>query len=379
MKIFNKNQKASTILISLLIMSVVLSSTLYVNVISLRQMRQSNNVDNSIIAFYAAESGNEQAIYYIRKTEDLDVGDLTIGGSISGPDNLIQRTVTDELTIINIGLKKNEFYQIDIFDQEDISLGSDLSAMFIEWDSDCGVDSWIELTINEWEITGDVNWGVGEYQEAHIKKCLLNPPDDPDTFPIIIGDGSVCIDFNPNNAYQFRFKALYCDVSNLNISAKKDDNSILPFKNIYNSLSIGEYPKEGEMASRQALTISLRKSSPLSGLFDYVIFSEKSLIKDIGAYTGGWFTEDLFIATNHLPDGIIGENYNYTVTAVNGIPPYTWNLSGTYPPGFGINEVTGVLSGNVGSDPAIYNLQISVEDSISSTDEKVLFLEVIAE
>ena len=379
MKIFNKNREASTILVSLLIMSVVLSSALYINVISLRQMRQSNNIDNSIMAFYAAESGNEQAVYYIRKMEDLDVGELAIGHSISGPDNLVERVVTDELPSINIGLKKNEFYQVDVFDQENLSLISDLDTLSIEWDSDCGADSWIELTINEWETAGNVDWGVGEYQEAHIKKCLLNPPDEPNTFPIIIGDGSACIDFNPNNAYQFRFKALYCDVSNLNIGAKKDDGSVLPFKNIYNSLSIGEYPLDGEEASRQALRVSLRKSSPLSGLFDYVIFSEKSLVKDIEAYTGGWFTENLFIATNNLPNGVIGENYNYTVTAVNGIPPYIWDLSGTYPLGFDIDEITGTLSGNVGTSPVTYTLIISVEDSELNVDEKILFLEVVGE
>lgn len=379
MKIFNKNREASTILISLLIMSAVLSSALYINVMSLRQMKQSNNIDNSIMAFYAAESGNEQAVYYIRKMEDLEVENLAVGGSISGPDNLVEREVTDELPIINIGLKKNEFYQIDIFDQEDISLGSNLGSLSMEWDSDCSDASWIELTINEWEIEGgEINWGFDE-NHAHISKCLLNPPNEPNAFPIEIGDGSACIDFNPNNAYQFRFKALYCDISNLNISAKDNDGASLSFKNIYNSLSIGEYPLAGEEASRQALRVSLRKSSPLSGLFDYVIFSEKSLIKDIGAYTGGWFTEDLFIATSNLPDGIIGKNYNYTVTAVNGIPPYTWNLSGTYPSGFGIDEFTGVLSGNVGSNPEVYGLQISVEDSEFNSDEKSLFLEVIAE
>ncbi len=370
MKIFNKNRQASTILVALLIMSVVLSSALYINVMSLRQMRQSNNTDNSIIAFYVAESGNEQAVYYIRNMEDLDIAELQTGGVISGPENLVIRTVSDELANINIGLKKDEFYQIDVFDQEDVSLGSDLDTLSIEWDSNCGDDSWIELTINEWEILGgEIDWSS---QDAHIKKCLFNLSDSP----VTIGDGTICIDFDPENAYQFRFKALYCDVSNLILSAKNQSGNTLYFKNIYNSTSVGEYPLDAEEASRQALTVSLRKTSPLSGLFDYVIFSEKSLIKDIGAYTGGWFTEDLFIATSNLPSAQMGTNYNYTVTAVNGALPYVWNLFGSVPGLLSINEITGVLSGNVGNTPGIYPLNIKVTDFETDSDEKILFLEV---
>ena len=209
----------------------------------------------------------------------------------------------------------------------------------------------------------------------HVKKSLLNNPpyEPPDAIEDISGS-----DFDANKAYQFRFKALYCDIYNLSIKAFNSSDEQLSFRNIFNINSIGEFPVNSSKANRQALFVTLRKFSPLSGLFDYVIFSEKSLIKDIGAYTGGWFSEELFISTSNLPDAVKDAYYSYAILAVNGVEPYTWNISsGNLPEGLNLDSASGVLSGFVEGDPAIYSFRVKVADDEGSDAEKDLILTVV--
>jgi len=369
---FNKKEKsASAILLGLIIMSTILSSTLYINFLSMRSMKQSLNIDNSIVAFYAAETGNEQAIYYIRKTEDLDVIDLQIpGGQILGPDSLVSRVVDDEVTNVLIALEKDETYQLDIFDQEDLSSPSSISYVVLQWDDNCDFDSIIEMTTNEWPAQEDIIWGSIQ----NINKCLL------DISPTTIDEsGDICSDIklDPDNSYQFRFKSLNCDIHNFSIQAFDTTDQPISFKNIYTIESVGEYPLNKNVSNRQALRVNLRKFSPLSGLFDYVIFSEKSLVKDVGVYTQGWFSGELLISTSNLPNATQGAMYYYPMTAVNGTPPYSWSLLTNDPPELSIGENTGILQGIIQEEEeGPFLLKIQVVDEEGDTDSKILFLEV---
>lgn len=370
MKIKYKKKSGSAILLALLIVSAILSSALYINVLSIRGMKQSQNVDNSIVAFYAAETGNEQAIYYIRKVENLDIEDLILpGGSITASASLISRSIVDEVENILISLKKDEIYQLDIFDQNDLSLSSSINFLKLSWNSDCA-NSKIELTANEWIAGTNIDWEEMNNQ-MHISKCIIESP-------VVIDDsGDICDDIilNPDMSYQFRFKSLNCDVYNLNIQALDRFSQKIAFKNIYSLESVGEYPVASSQSNRQALHVNLRKFSPLSGLFDYVLFSEKSLVKDLNAYNEGWFGEELFISTNNLPEARVGISYSYTVTALNGESPYRWNLSGSVPESFNINSSSGVLSGIV-EEAGIYPLLIMVTDDADTSVSKTLFLKV---
>ena len=366
----NKKRSGSAILLALMVVSAILSSALYINVLSIRGMKQSQNIDNSLIAFYAAETGNEQAIYYIRKKENLDINDLILpNGSITAGESLVSRDIVDEVKNILISLKKDETYQLDVFDQENLSTESFIDYLELEWDSNCA-NSKIELTVNEWEAQTSINWGDMQNQ-MHISKCIIDSP-------VRIDDGeSPCSDIvlDSNMSYQFRFKSLTCDVYNLSIKAFDIINQQVAFKNIYSVESVGEYPVGTSQSNKQALHVNLRKFSPLSGLFDYVLFSEKSLVKDLGAYNEGWFSDELFISTDNLSDATVNVSYSQTIRAANGTGSYTWGLSGSVPPGvMTIDSSSGVLSGTITSSD-IYPLRITVDDGVQSVS-KTLFLRV---
>jgi len=376
LKIRKREKLGSALLLGLIIMSIILSSTLYVNYLSLRSIKQSLNIDNSIVAYYGAETGNEQAIYYIRKVEDLDVAILNLPGSIAVPETLVSRTVDDEIINVLIALEKDKTYQLDVFDPEDLFEASLISYISLEWEDNCDSNSIIELTTNEWVAEENIMWGAIQ----NINKCLLDISLLEVESPIEIdGSGSLCEDIrlDPDNSYQFRFKALNCDIYNLSIRAFDARDQPISFKNIYTIASVGEYPVNKKESNRQALRVNLRKFSPLSGLFDYVIFSEKSLVKDVGVYNQGWFSGELLISTSNLPDANQGEMYFYPMTAVNGTPPYIWELLSTSPSQLSIGEDNGILQGVIeNSGSFLIRVKVTDNDGNGNSDTKQLFLKV---
>ncbi len=365
---YKKNAKqASALLLSILIVSALLSSVFYINTFSTRQLSKANNIDNSLIAFYSAESGNERAIWDIRAYGDEHL--TALNNSFTNNNALVTREVTSTIDSVFTALKEDEFYQFDLFDPLNIEYGSGLSYLSISWEDECGGSSWLELTANEWSSeSNEVKWGLDESQ-IHVKKTLLNLDDDNlDQIDSI--DGS---QFNSNNAYQFRIKAMFCDVKNLTIRAYNSSDEQIPFKNIYTIRSVAQYPEDGLSSSNQALTVTLRRISPLSGLFDYVIFSEQSLIKDTDSLGSGWYSDEFYIAE---PSSIIlspGETYNHEILLMNGIGPYTCKIiEGILPPDIILGDC--IFSGKINIEESkTYPVTLEAEDKIGAKASTTLY------
>lgn len=59
----NKTQKGSSLFLTILIMSVLLGVSLGISTLLIKQIRMVKGVGDSVVAFYAADSGIEKAIY----------------------------------------------------------------------------------------------------------------------------------------------------------------------------------------------------------------------------------------------------------------------------------------------------------------------------
>lgn len=72
----------------------------------------------------------------------------------------------------------------------------------------------------------------------------------------------------------------------------------------------------------------------------------------------------LTITTTSLPAAAPGSTYSQQLTATGGIPPYTWSLTGTLPPGLTLSPA-GLISGTVTSTDAgnTYSFSAVVTDS----------------
>ncbi len=72
----------------------------------------------------------------------------------------------------------------------------------------------------------------------------------------------------------------------------------------------------------------------------------------------------LTIATTSLPDGLVGQPYSQSLSAVGGTPGYTWSLTGgQLPTGLSLNG-SGTVAG-IPTDPGLftYNLGVQVTDT----------------
>lgn len=79
----------------------------------------------------------------------------------------------------------------------------------------------------------------------------------------------------------------------------------------------------------------------------------------------------LRIATATLPDSYVGATYNQTVTAVNGVPAYTWSWTGTTPSGLNIAAASGDITGT--PDTAgdyTFTVEVLDSDTPAATDTK---------
>lgn len=98
------NQKGVSLLLTLLVMIALLAIAFGVSRLSLGEVKITQDVPKSIVAYYAAEAGVERAIYEKRQNDvNLDIGECTVNldnGSQYGV------TVTDDgitITIRSVG------------------------------------------------------------------------------------------------------------------------------------------------------------------------------------------------------------------------------------------------------------------------------------
>jgi hypothetical protein len=72
----------------------------------------------------------------------------------------------------------------------------------------------------------------------------------------------------------------------------------------------------------------------------------------------------LGVVTTSLPAGTVGQAYNQTLTATNGVPPYQWSALQALPPGMLLSS-TGTLSGTPTKDGA-FSFVVGVTDQIGA-------------
>jgi len=273
-----KRQSGNVLLLALLVMAGIMTAGLAIGAIVLSEIRQARNIDFSILAYYAAESGVEQALYKFRKEDaviNCPAGECDVNGFCAqgGRESCIQsdgvlenqaawaRTVSDKELRIYGKIKKDESFQVDLYDP-DGGTAAGIESVKIEWTQQCvpPATSTIEVSYISWNpATG---WSAAS--EKRFKYSALASP--------VINNG-----FASAKSYRVRIKALYCGISNLVFTAWANDNAAVPQVQIPARIVLDSRGKYG--ALRQAVKMTMPRRSPMSGLYDYVLFSECSLVK----------------------------------------------------------------------------------------------------
>lgn len=263
---------------ALLVMSGVLIVGSSLGTIAVLNLHQAKVIDDAVTAFGAAESGAEQSLYQIRRVgtpssilsaNAADTSSLVYSGVPMGNGARWSRALSATETTLFTSIQKDKSYEVVLWDPESPSSPAGVESLTFAWDDACGGTSGLEVLSAGWDpsAVGGFNPIVSFHGDSPALTFLHVSPRVIDN------------DFTAGKAYRVRLRAKSCDISNLAISAYSADNASgvqVPIPSQIAVESTGTYG-----TARQAMELKLPRLQPLSGAFDFVIFSQCSLLKGV--------------------------------------------------------------------------------------------------
>ncbi len=250
-----KHPAGSVLMISLLIMGAILAGVTAFAGVSINQVRQARLLTNSVQAYYAAESGAEQALYTLRiDQEDPDCADLC--DDLSGGNNGEWEVAAVAADIVELeSLSQNESLTVGFLAPYDTNLDSGVSNFQIGWSNDT---AWVEVSI----------FDAGSLSIEPVHKFLYSLPVGGD--PVQVA--------SPATGETITVRAVYDDVDDLTIQGcaggSCDTNLPSPIPGRLTLTSTGSFNN-----SKQGVEVVVGASPVLSSIFDYVLFSETEITK----------------------------------------------------------------------------------------------------
>ncbi len=270
--------RGSVLLLALLVMSGILVVSASLGTISLLNLRQARVIDDAITAFGAAESGAEQTLYQLRRlgtpsstlaANAADTSSNVYSGVPMSNGSRWTRTLVASENTVFASIPKDKSYEIVLWDPETPSVPAGVESLTFSWDDACGGTSGLEVLAAGWDPA--VSGGFSPVVAFHGTSPAL-------TFlrvtPRVIDN-----DFTAGKAYRVRLRAKSCDISNLAVNAYAGDNAGGSQVPIPSRIAVDSTGTFG--AARQAMEFRLPRLQPLSGAFDFVIFSQCSLLKGV--------------------------------------------------------------------------------------------------
>lgn len=243
-------------LLALFAMSSILLGGMAVGTLVLREIRAARSADAAQVAYYAAESGNERALYEIRK---LGVSPRALDAEAAlGNGASYARRIVQEPAPIFTTIAKDAVYELVLYDPGATPPSGGVAQITLDWDAACGASSVIEISSVTFEP--GIGWmpSITKFRYANdglVSYTLTNPS---------------------SNAARVRLKAERCDAVNVRIDAFDAGDPPVPvaFPDRVAIVSTGEY-----RGTRQASQVVAPIATTLSGIFDFVLFSECEIVK----------------------------------------------------------------------------------------------------
>lgn len=284
-KLFNQhknNQQGIVLVMALIILTVVLVSALILSQILLNEIKMSININNATVSFYAAESGVEKSLYYIKYSrQENDFSYFTNLSDATDDNNIYDLDNGQSVTIAVATTTAAEFYQYNITTSSPahvniIDPAGDIDTIY--W----GADIYHEYRVH-WELEDcfpDKHKHRLEVTAASFADNFSNPEVETHLITCYCSyDSDQCFDavnrFNAysNRYYRFSFRPLDSTIKQLSFDIEAGGIGILSEAEIE---TYGHYKN-----SQYYIKVHVPSLSPVSDIFDYVIFSEEELRKDL--------------------------------------------------------------------------------------------------
>ncbi len=263
-----KTKAAGNILpLSLIMMLIILMAGIGIGIVVLEGSRQSQSTDQSVTAYYMADSGVERQLYEVRK--DNQSSDYVNG--LSAPYFNGGRWVSTGALELPTSktfdtIATSSFAVLDLFNPDDMTRTFNINTMNLIWTNDpsCGATpARVEVGYAYWTIVG----GVPQF------------PSDNDFFILPKNNtGSMTVPLDPNKLYRIRIRSYDCSARSLKATFLNPSNAPVTYPGDLTLSAEGTYLK-----ATQKIAVTMPKLDVLSGVFGYVIFSECQLLKGTGS------------------------------------------------------------------------------------------------
>ena len=266
-------KKGNVLLLSLLILSTIVMSATGLGSLIISSLQQTRIIDSSIVAYYAAESAAEEVIYDVRKTTLAPtwMSDLTVMDQPTVLDNGASwtRQVSNAEPVIYASIPQDSLLEVGLYDpdQESVSLATAIRKVALSWTNDpCVPEDNACPKLHASLIKWDPNATAWDESSAESMEFTSGAT----------GGSDVIVLSAPADLYKLRLRAQGGDLKTVEIRAYSDDemkNAVdLPGR-----VRIDAWGRFG--GTQQHLTVRMPRRTPLSGIYDFAVFSECSLVK----------------------------------------------------------------------------------------------------
>jgi hypothetical protein len=263
----------SVLPLALIMTAMILMAGIAIGSVVLQGSRLAVKTDESVGAYYMADSGVERQLFEIRKnSQTLDYvktlnqttaptypGGMKWASTAALEANLYSKTFPIVAT--------SSFAQLDLFDPDHMNTPPGIGDVVIHWSADpsCGaMTPKLEASYAYWDLTGGTPvWPTDNQFKVYPRN----------------GTGSLEIsDLNTNQAYRLRLTFYDCAAQNVTVSTFASSGGAAVA--IPGDITLSA---EGTFGSTtQNIAVTMPKQDVLSGLFGYVLFSECTLYKGTG-------------------------------------------------------------------------------------------------
>lgn len=260
---------------ALMITLSLLTAGIGIGIMVLDGVRSARRETNASNAMYLAESGIERQLFELRK-RNQDATYIQSLGKTSYPDGSfwISTGAIEQIQLKQFpSISTSTIAVVDLFDPDALLTPPNIIEVDVTWKTAPGcveANPSLEGSYAFWQLVGGVP------QIPTDQPYVVLPKQAPDN----TGNGTLqIVGLDPNSAYRIQLRPYNCPVSNVQVTALTNTGS----KDFPGDVTLSA---EGTYASTTVkLAATVPKQNVLSGLFNYVLFTDCTLVKGSGVQT----------------------------------------------------------------------------------------------
>jgi len=304
--------RGTVLLLALLIMSSMLIASSGLSALILSSLQQTRAVDSGIVAYYAGESAVEDRLWTVRHETGLtrcaegceELDETACGNEPKCAwNNDACRPAATELPnrartscsfrteekrlYLNIG--RDETAEVLLYDPQRSGVATGIDHVRLKWGpAAADPQPVLQVMLAGWYPSSSVGSPFGWWSDggAQLYNALDTPVNKldyvaPQTYKLDTPSDGADYKLQASAAansklFRLRFRAEKAPISRLEVTAYADESETtrVPLKSRETITGVGEFG-----GVRQQVVVRIPQAAPMSGLFDYVLFSECSLVK----------------------------------------------------------------------------------------------------